>query len=83
MVAHANNKACGRACASHAGLNVFQLFSFLCVIKLTLIELIMLAAEVPSAETIDSGMQMKISVMGTPNGKCLSWYSLRFVYFPK
>ena len=43
----------------------------------------MLAAEVPSAETIDSGMQMKRSVMGKPNGKLLSFYKLRFVYFFK
>ena len=43
----------------------------------------MLAAEVPSAETIDSGMQMKRSVMGKPNGKYLSYYGLRFVYLHK
>ena len=40
----------------------------------------MLAAEVPCTETIDSGMLMKRSAMGKPNGKLLIWYNLRVVY---
>ena len=43
----------------------------------------MLAAEVPSAETIDSGVQMKRSVMGKQNGKYLSGYSLGLLYLQK